>query len=90
MKKIVLEGKYLLDREIAHEYLKKALDFPEYYGKNLDALYDCLTDLGETVIEIKMPKVQMIEEEKRIYFNKIQHVFKMAAKENDVLKVSMI
>lgn len=24
----------------------KAFDFPEHYGKNLDALYDCLTDLS--------------------------------------------
>ncbi|MEV0678159.1 barstar family protein [Actinosynnema sp. NPDC050436] len=23
-----------------------ALDFPDYYGQNLDALYDCLTDLS--------------------------------------------
>ncbi|MEU6153796.1 barstar family protein [Actinosynnema sp. NPDC047251] len=24
----------------------QALDFPDYYGQNLDALYDCLTDLS--------------------------------------------
>ena len=30
-----------------HEYLAEELCFPFYYGKNLDALYDCLTDLPE-------------------------------------------
>lgn len=29
-----------------HDYLKEALDFPDYYGKNLDALYDCLCEIG--------------------------------------------
>ena len=28
-----------------HRYLAAAMDFPEYYGNNLDALYDCLTEI---------------------------------------------
>ncbi len=28
-----------------HDALAHALELPEYYGKNLDALYDCLTDV---------------------------------------------
>ncbi|MBW4720886.1 barstar family protein [Saccharothrix obliqua] len=24
----------------------EAMDFPDYYGQNLDALFDCLTDLS--------------------------------------------
>ena len=86
MRKIVLEGKYLLDKGTSHEYLKKTLNFPEYYGKNLDALYDCLTDLGETVIEIKMPEGQIPDDE-TAYFKKILRVFQMAAKENENLSV---
>lgn len=27
-----------------HLWLKEQCNFPEYYGCNLDALYDCLTD----------------------------------------------
>ena len=86
MRKIVLEGTYLLDKETSHEYLKKALNFPEYYGKNLDALYDCLTDLDETVIEIKMPEGQILDNE-NVYFKKILRVFQMATKENENIKV---
>ena len=29
-----------------HDYLKEVLNFPDYYGKNLDALYDCLCEIG--------------------------------------------
>ena len=43
---VILNCEYLTEREQAHEYLAKMLSFPEYYGKNLDALYDCLTELS--------------------------------------------
>lgn len=48
--KIILNCEKLLQREQAHEYLAKMLDFPEYYGKNLDALFDCLTELSDRTI----------------------------------------
>lgn len=32
-----------------HAVLADALTFPDWYGGNLDALYDCLTDLEEAV-----------------------------------------
>lgn len=49
---IELDGKLI--KKDGHDYLKKSLNFPNYYGKNLDALYDCLTDIGvDTVIVLK-------------------------------------
>lgn len=51
MKRITLDGKKI--RKDEHDYLKEELDFPDYYGRNLDALYDCLTEIGiETEIEL--------------------------------------
>ena len=53
---------YEIDGELiasdGHKYLKKALDFPDYYGENLDALYDCLCDLNceihfKNAVEVK-------------------------------------
>ena len=32
-------------RETAHTYLKEILRLPDYYGRNLDALYDCLCEI---------------------------------------------
>ena len=40
------------DRASLHEKLKACLSLPEWYGANLDALYDCLTDLGPSVISL--------------------------------------
>lgn len=51
MKNIYLEGERL--KSDYHRYLKEKFDFPDYYGENLDALYDCLTEIGiETLITI--------------------------------------
>lgn len=52
LKRIELDGN-LIKRK-GHDYLKKAFNFPNYYGNNLDALYDCLTDIGApTQIKLK-------------------------------------
>lgn len=48
---IEIDGR-LIKKE-GHDYLKEVLNFPDYYGKNLDALYDCLTEIGvETKIKL--------------------------------------
>ena len=36
-----------LDKAGLHSAFRKALDFPQWYGNNLDALYDCLTEIFE-------------------------------------------
>ena len=48
--KVIINCENLLHRRQAHEYLAQMLDFPEYYGKNLDALFDCLTELSDCTI----------------------------------------
>ena len=41
----------MTSREQAHEYLAHTMRLPDWYGKNLDALEDCLGQFGrETVI----------------------------------------
>ena len=44
MKQIILEGKKFVDSVTTHEILKDLFNFPDYYGKNLNAFWDCITD----------------------------------------------
>ncbi|QUG80399.1 barstar family protein [Bacillus subtilis] len=55
MRKIMIDGRDFENIEVLHDVLKDKLDFPDYYGRNLDALWDCLTgwvDLPLTLVLI--------------------------------------
>ncbi|MBP5156171.1 MAG: barstar family protein [Clostridia bacterium] len=55
MKKYTLEKIYALDgramqtRESAYGHIAAVINFPDYFGRNLDALYDLLTEYGGSV-----------------------------------------
>ena len=83
---IVLDAKRFKGRSRAHAYLKEALQLPDYYGKNLDALYDCLGDIGEETV-IVVPEVIQKKEYLGEYGKTMLRVFKDAAEQNEMLKV---
>ena len=47
MDTITLDGALLAERTSAMDHLTEALSLPDWWGRNLDALYDCLTDCRE-------------------------------------------
>lgn len=49
MRKVLLDFNPAQTTEWIHEYISFELEFPEYYGRNLDALYDQLTSLTEDI-----------------------------------------
>jgi barstar (barnase inhibitor) superfamily len=58
MKIVILDAKKMLEKEKMHEYFTKKFGLPEYYGKNLDALFDCLCEINEpTLIKLKNENV---------------------------------
>ncbi len=50
MKTIELDGKKLIDNY--HDYLIEKFNFPDYYGRNLDGLYDVLCEIANININI--------------------------------------
>ena len=52
MTNYTINGNAMTDRGQAHDELARALEFPAYYGRNLDALWDLATELaGEVTLE---------------------------------------
>ena len=84
MKQITLDGNILSDASLVHDYLKELLQFPEYYGKNLDALYDCLTDLENVEITMTVP------EQDGAIFQRVVRIFKAAAAANEYIKLNIL
>jgi len=46
---VFIDGTAVSSMADIHRILAEQLDFPAWYGNNLDALHDCLTDLTEEV-----------------------------------------
>ena len=82
MKTIELDFKELYTPRQIHEYIAQKLGFPEYYGKNLDALYDCLTDISEET-EITIVNYDVLDYRE----NAIINTFLDAVEESDSLNV---
>lgn len=49
---VTIDCGHAADKKELHARIAAALDFPAWYGHNLDALMDCLTDLGEVTVTL--------------------------------------
>lgn len=61
MDKVILNGKRMITKEKAHAYLKRKFDFPDYYGRNLDALWDLLSVWDKELEIVILNKADIIE-----------------------------
>ena len=85
---VILEGSVMVDRVAVHNHLVERLDLPSYYGRNLDALYDVLTELGEeTQIVLRDPGDVVKQLGK--YGEALLNVMQEAAEENPKLSVTL-
>ena len=47
MKSVILDGREMTGKEEFHRIVAREFSFPDWYGNNLDALFDCLMEMSE-------------------------------------------
>ena len=76
------------DKGAVHAYLASSLDFPDWYGNNLDALLDCLTDISRPT---HIAFIRMRDEGPLArWFDKLALVLMIAARENPSVDVEIL
>lgn len=83
-----LDCALMTDRAAAHEYLKQQLQLPEYYGRNLDALYDLLASLGSE-LNVEICRSELLEENLGGYGSALLATIREAAEENPNIHLSV-
>lgn len=83
MTNILLCEKDFCNKQELHHYLAKELNFPDYYGNNLDALYDCLTEIS-TDVHFKIKRLPVFLQKE--WFNGFCETIDSAKKINNSIK----
>ena len=87
-RRVTLSGNKMTSREVLHTYLAKKLAFPSYYGKNLDALHDCLTERS-TPLHITVTYAERLKEQLGEYGNALLRVLQDVTEENKQISISI-
>ncbi len=86
MRKITLKLERMSSLPALHKYLRRELALPVYYGANLDALYDCLTDVTEDT-QLVVPAAVADDARLGWYGKQLLQVLQDAAAVNEHLQV---
>ena len=86
MKSVILDAKKMLEKEKMHEYFAKKFDLPEYYGRNLDALFDCLCEINEPML-IKLKNEDALQGDTK---ESLIRLFHDVCNENEMVKFELI
>ncbi len=88
MEEIELDCGKITTAQQLHEALAEALHFPRWYGRNLDALFDCLTEC-RTDRELILYNWHTLQYVLKDYSEKTLYVFKCACDENPHFSVTI-
>jgi ribonuclease inhibitor len=80
---VIIDSKEFSNVDELHLVLKEKLQLPDYYGKNLDALWDCLTGWIDLPITIEWIGYESSKQKIGEYAEKLLHTFQEAEQEID-------
>lgn len=79
MEEKIIDCTQIKTREDLHRIFRETLSFPQWYGNNLDALHDCLTEISG---KVRLLDWETAEERLGAYGQKAKKVIASAALEN--------
>lgn len=85
MKEITIDCFGIQTKEQLHRAFASSLCFPSWYGSNLDALHDCLTDISEPT-HISLPGFRKLGS----FARNFRMVLEDAETENDCLIIDIL
>ena len=85
--RFVLDGSSVGNRETLHRVLAAGLQFPDWYGGNLDALHDCLTEINQPT-ELVIRGGDALETALGSYAAAFRRVLTDSAAQNDALTIT--
>ena len=85
---ILLDGRDIPDRKVLHDLLAEKFQLPDYYGRNLDALYDLLTAYPEP-IRVTVVHTNQLRENLGRYANSFLQTLEDAARSNGRIALSV-
>ncbi|MDR1629801.1 MAG: barstar family protein [Oscillospiraceae bacterium] len=88
MKNIVIDFTGCNHVQEVHLIIKEKLEFPDWYGENIDALWDLLTGYIDPC-DIYLEGCQSVAPDLIPYIKKIKNIFIKAAQEYHELKVDI-
>ena len=86
MNTVLIDLSKITTKDELHAAVKEGLSFPDYYGGNLDALHDCLTDIAEPT-EVTFAGYKAAKKALEADFYHFREVFEDSAEENENLTV---
>ncbi|MED5015851.1 barstar family protein [Paenibacillus chibensis] len=89
MREIILDGGKIDNKEQLHAFLKEELKLPDYYGGNLDALWDALTGYASMPLMIRWVKFQESEAKLGEYSRLVLELFQEAENEMEGFQLRM-
>ena len=77
----LLDGKDMTNRDKAYRIIEQSMHFPEWFGHNLDALADCLSELPGDKTAIVFVNTDVLRENLGQYAEKMLKCFRQLADE---------
>lgn len=79
----ILDGRNMLTRAQAHEELRRVLALPDYYGRNLDALWDLVSTMED---EVALINAEAMKQSLGLYGEKLLSLFIDAQNQNPAFR----